>query len=308
VTGNKSVPAIVNGSGHPAGMPDDIASAIRAIGPKVEGARTGKLYEPLQQREPYTDAVVTRDVAYGPAPRNTADIFIPLERGPRKPVVVFVYGGGFAGGDKHTHGSPFYDNIGRWAAAHNLVGVTVNYRLAPQSQWPSGVEDLTALVSWIKAHIGEYGGDPRHIFLWGHSSGGAHVADYLAHSARTHQDPGVSGAILMSAAVYDLGQEVSIWKAYYGEDVSQYAARSSLPGLSRSHTPLLVTDAELDPENFQVQANALTQARKAAGHPVERLHVPGHSHLSEAYAIGTADDSVSGPVLKFIRAHSTVSP
>ncbi|HEY6453802.1 MAG TPA: hypothetical protein VIY90_00820 [Steroidobacteraceae bacterium] len=40
-----------------------------------------------------------------------------------------------------------------------------------------------------------------------------------------------------------------------------------------------------------------------AGHPVERLHVPGHSHLSEAFAIGTADDSVSGPVLQFIRTH-----
>ncbi len=210
---------------HPAGMPDDIAGIIRGIGPKIDTVRTGKLYEPLQQREPYTDAVVTRDVAYGPAPRNTADIFIPLKRGPRKPVVVFVYGGGFAGGAKHTPGSPFYDNIGRWAAAHDLVGVTANYRLAPQSQWPSGIEDMTALVAWVKAHIGEYGGDPQRIFLWGHSSGGAHVADYLAHRALTHQDPGVAGAILMSAAVYDLGHETSIWKAYYGEDPSRYADR-----------------------------------------------------------------------------------
>jgi acetyl esterase/lipase len=304
VTGSTAVPPITDATGHPPGMPDDIATAIRSIGPKVEGARTGKLYEPLQQREPYTDAVVTRDVAYGSAPRNTADIFIPLQHGPRKPVVVFVYGGGFAGGAKHTPGSPFYDNIGRWAAAHNLVGVTANYRLAPQSQWPSGVQDLTALVAWLRAHISEYGGDPQHIFLWGHSSGGAHVADYLAHSALTHQDPHVAGAILMSAAVYDLGHDVSIWKAYYGDDVSQYAARSSLPGLRNSAIPLLVTDAELDPPNFQEQADELAAARKQAGHPVERLHVTGHSHLSEAYAIGTADESVSGPVLKFIRAHS----
>jgi acetyl esterase/lipase len=304
VTGSSAVPPLTDTTGHPAGMPDAIATVIRSIGPKVEGARTGKLYEPLQQREPYTDAVVTRDVAYGPAPRNTADIFIPLQHGPRKPVVVFVYGGGFAGGAKHTPGSPFYDNIGRWAAAHNLVGVTANYRLAPQSQWPSGVQDLTALVAWLRAHISEYGGDPQHIFLWGHSSGGAHVADYLAHSALTHQDPHVAGAILMSAAVYDLGHDVSIWKAYYGDDVSQYAARSSLPGLRNSAIPLLVTDAELDPPNFQEQADELAAARQKAGHPVERLHVTGHSHLSEAYAIGTADESVSGPVLKFIRAHS----
>ncbi|HTC44447.1 MAG TPA: nuclear transport factor 2 family protein [Steroidobacteraceae bacterium] len=304
VTGSTVITPVADGSGHPPGMPDSIAGTLRDIGPKVETARTGKLYEPLQQHEPYTDAVVTRDVAYGATPRNTADIFIPLERGPRKPVVVFIYGGGFAAGAKHMPGSPFYDNIGRWAAAHNLVGVTANYRLAPQSQYPAGVEDVTALVAWLKAHIGEYGGDPKHIFLWGHSSGGAHVADYLAHSAVTHKDPQVAGAILMSAAVYDLGHDVSVWKAYYGDDVHQYAAESSLPGLLKSGTPLLVTDAELDPPNFQAQADALTAARKAAGNPVQRLHVTGHSHLSEAYAIGTADDSVSGPVLKFIRAHS----
>ena len=68
--------------------------------------------------------------------------------------------------------------------------------------------------------------------------------------------------------------------------------------------PLLVTDAELDPENFQMQADELTRARQRAGHPVARLHVVGHSHLSEAYAIGTADESVSGPALRFIREHS----
>jgi hypothetical protein len=130
------------------------------------------------------------------------------------------------------------------------------------------------------------------------------VADYLAHSAVTHRDPQVAGAILMSAAVYDLGHEVSVWQAYYGDDVSRYAAESSLPGLLNSKTPLLVTDAELDPPNFQAQADELTARRKAAGNPVQRLHVTGHSHLSEAYAIGTEDDSVSGPVLKFIRAHS----
>jgi hypothetical protein len=72
----------------------------------------------------------------------------------------------------------------------------------------------------------------------------------------------------------------------------------------KSRTPLLVTDAELDPENFQTQADELIRALKAAGHPAQKLLVQGHSHLSEAYAIGTADESVSGPVLKFIRAHS----
>ncbi len=43
---------------------------------------------------------------------------------------------------------------------------------------------------------------------------------------------------------------------------------------------------------------------KRQGTPLQRLYALGHSHLSEAYAIGTADESVSAPVLKFIRAHS----
>jgi acetyl esterase/lipase len=328
VTGNTAIPTVVDGATppriievttrpaptlepvtpvqgpHPAGMPDDLAGIIRGIGPKIDGVRTERLYAPLQQHEPYTDAAVTRYVFYADARRNNVDIFMPVQHATGRPVIVFVYGGGFVGGANHTAGSPFYDNIGRWAAAHDFIGVTVNYRLAPQAQFPSGVEDLTALVTWLKAHIADYGGDPRQIFLWGHSSGGAHVADYLAHSALTHQDPQVSGAILMSAAVYDLGHEVSVWKAYYGEDASKYAAESSLHGLVMSRTPLMVTDAELDPENFQQQADELAQALHAAGRSFVRLHVAGHSHLSEAYAIGTADDSVSGPVLKFIRAHS----
>jgi hypothetical protein len=102
-----------------------------------------------------------------------------------------------------------------------------------------------------------YGGDPDCIILWGHSSGGAHIAE------------------------------------------------SSLPDLAKSSVPLLVTDTELDPDNFQIQVNELTKARKAAGHPVVRLHVLGHSHISEGDAIGTADDSISGPVLKFIKVQAT---
>ncbi|HEY6453803.1 MAG TPA: nuclear transport factor 2 family protein [Steroidobacteraceae bacterium] len=120
VTGNTAVPPIVDGSGHPAGMSDATAAVLREIGPKVEGARTAKLYEPLQ-------------------------------RGARRPVVVFVDGGGFTGGSKHVPGSPFYDNIGRWAAAHNLLGVTANYRLALVRTWPTisrTAKSLTRIRMW----------------------------------------------------------------------------------------------------------------------------------------------------------------
>jgi hypothetical protein len=48
-----------------------------ASDPKIDTARTGKLYEPLHPCESDTDAVVTRDVAYGPAETRGG---VPLRR------------------------------------------------------------------------------------------------------------------------------------------------------------------------------------------------------------------------------------
>jgi acetyl esterase/lipase len=295
------------------GMSAEIAAELRAIGARIEPVRTGELYAPLHPKEPYTWLAVWRDEAYGNHARQMLDVFtspalrsrrVPLAPGAGKPVVVFVHGGGFARGAKHTPGSPFYDNIGLWAAGYGLVGVTVNYRLAPEHTWPSGIEDMAAIVAWLKTNIARYGGDSSKIFFWGHSAGAAHVADYLANAANAVRDTGVAGAILTSG-FYDLGTEVSVWQAYYGADVSKYTERSSLPGLLKTNVPLFVTDAELDdPVNFQAQAEKLTRTLAAAGKPVERLRLPGHSHISETYAVGTGDRSLSGPVLAFIRGLS----
>jgi triacylglycerol lipase len=153
----------------------------------------------------------------------------------------------------------------------------------------------------LKSHVASYGGDPTKIYLWGHSAGAAHVGDYLAHATNTGADPQVAGAILTSG-FYNLGTTVSIWKDYYGDDVSQYPQRSSLPGLLKTPVPLLVTYAEFDPESFQAETRGLIEARAQAGKPVPTVRLAGHSHISETYAVGTGDESLSAPVLEFIRA------
>ena len=316
-------------------------------GPAAPDASAATGSTPAPGPRPPTADPAPERAASGPAPSAGGPGGAP--RAPR-PVLVFIHGGGFSRGAKHTAGSPFYDNVGLWAVDHGLIGVTINYRLAPQYPWPSGIEDLTQVVVWLKAHIAEYGGDPGKIFLWGHSAGAAHVADYVAHQATGSpvlamdappppaaeaadkksskrkksggtavkaavqeasavappkagpgSEPQIAGAILTSG-FYELGDKVSIWKDYYGEDVTQYPARSSLPGLLQTSTPLLVTYAELDPENFQPDSVKLIEARAAAGKPVRSLRLPGHSHISETYAVGSGDESLSAPVLDFIRS------
>ncbi|MEP7312875.1 MAG: nuclear transport factor 2 family protein, partial [Pseudomonadota bacterium] len=284
--------------------PAEIAVVLREIGPRIEAPRTTALFAPLQPKEPYTGVALSRDVAYGPHERNVLDVFtaaggsagVAQGKAKGKPVVVFIHGGGFSRGAKHSAGSPFYDNIGLWAASKGLVGVTINYRLAPQFPFPAGVEDLTLVVKWLKSHAAEYGGDPSRIFLWGHSAGGAHAADYIV---RTRQ-PGIAGAILTSG-IYALGDKPSVWKDYYGDDPAHYRERESYAGLLRTSVPLLVTYAELDPENFVADSEGLIKGRENAGKPVQHLRVAGHSHISEAYAVGTSDESLSAPVLAFIQ-------
>jgi triacylglycerol lipase len=300
VSGRTEVPPLRLAAAAPPGMSASIAAALREIGARIDGQRTTALYGPLFPADSPADVSVARDVAYGPYERNGLDVFTVSSSGAPKPVLVFIHGGGFTRGAKHTSGSPFYDNVGVWAARNGLVGVTINYRLAPQSRWPSGIEDLTALVGWLQKHAAQYGGDPQRIFLWGHSSGAAHVADYIAHQVSTGHDSALAGAVLTSG-FYDLGKQVSVWKDYYGEDVTQYPERSSLPGLLKTTTPLLVTYAELDPDSFKEQAHALIDARSAAGKPVPVVLLPGHSHLSETYAVGSPDESLSAPVLRFVR-------
>ena len=285
-------------------MPPEVATELRAIGARIETQRTADLYAPLQPKEPYAWLAVTRDLKYGPHERHALDVFAAplMDSGypVAKPVVVFVHGGGFARGAKRTEGTPFYDNIGLWAVGRDLVGVTMNYRLAPESTWPSGIADVAAAVAWLKANVERFGGNPRKIVLWGHSAGAAHVADYVADAAKRGLDAGLAGAVLTSG-FYDLGKEVSVWKVYDGEDVATYAERSSLPGLVATSVPLFVNDAELDPNMFREQTDKLVAARAAAGKPVERVHLTGHSHISETYAVGTGDRSLSLPVLQFIR-------
>ncbi len=280
-----------------------IAAELRDIGPVVEVPRTSQMYRPLHPAEPPDEIAVARDIAYGPHERNVLDAFTMRDTGTAiggKPVLVYIHGGGFRAGAKRLAGQPFYDNVGVWAARNGMVGVTISYRLAPEYMYPAGVEDLSLAVKYLRARAADCGGDPERIFLWGHSAGAAHAADYIA----TEPASGIAGAILTSG-IYDKveGGAVSRWSAYYGTDVSRYAALNSIPALVAGRVPLLVTWAEIDRPDFIADAERLVRALESAGRPLRKLLLPHHSHISELYAVGTADRSLSAPVLEFIQSN-----
>jgi acetyl esterase/lipase len=286
-------------------MPPEIAKKLAELGRVVDPTATAKLYAPLQQTEPYFGARVERDLKYGPAERNRLDIFMPQASTSGRPVLIFVHGGAFIGGNKRrAPDSPFYDNIMLWAAKNGFIGVNMTYRLAPQSPWPAGAEDIATAIQWLSKEIVERGGDPSRIYLMGHSAGAIHVASYVSHPEFYKvKNGGVKGAIMLSG-IYDLTAAplTDPERAYFGSDASRYAAESSLPGLLKTSVPLMAVSAELDPPGFVKQLDLFKEATCKRGSGCARtLMLPQHDHMSEVYSINTADTRLTDAVLDFVK-------
>jgi hypothetical protein len=264
-------------------VPPDIAAAIKKIGPIVDSPNTAKLYAPLfaEQKEPYPNVTVVRDIAYGPDPLNKLDVFTSGS-GTGKTVVFYVHGGGFERGEKRQPNSPFYDNVMLWLTQQGMVGVNINYRLAPKNTWPAAHEDMAAAVRWVQQNIAQYGGDPG----------------YLAHpqfwGPKGH---GIKAAV-MNSGFYENDRGGS---AYMGNDAKELQERSSTEGLKKVTIPLLMSHTEVDLPDAVREAEQANKALCDAGRCPTYVVFKDHSHISQNYSVGTPDTSVSGPILQVLR-------
>jgi acetyl esterase len=102
-----------------------------------------------------------------------------LARGGRRPVLVYYHGGGWALGSLAT-----YDSLCR-ALARGSGGlvVSVDYRLAPEHQFPAAVEDAHLALEWVVRNANDFGGDTRRLAVGGDSAGGT-LATVVARRAR----------------------------------------------------------------------------------------------------------------------------
>jgi acetyl esterase/lipase len=107
-----------------------------------------------------------RDIAYGSDPRQKLDIYVP-EGANNAPTIVFFYGGSWQMGSKDD-----YRFLGQALANRGFVTVVADYRLYPQVYYPDFVKDGARAFAYAHAHIAEFGGDPSHIYVAGHSAGG----------------------------------------------------------------------------------------------------------------------------------------
>lgn len=291
-------------------IPPDVAAKLREIGPVLNPAMiqaTFDIYIPRVVKA-YPGVSSTEDIAYGPDERQRLDVFAPAAPpGRAMPVLLFVPGGGYVGGAKSRPGVPFYQNVGVFLARNGVVGVTMNYRLAPKNPWPAGGEDVAAALRWLRKNIEQFGGDPDRIFVFGQSAGGTHAAHY-AFDERLQPpggDDGVAGAILQSAVFDPAGAPPGPnVEAYFGSPAG-WTERSLFAKIDGRKIPVFLAYAELDPKPFKDQAEKMRAAlcRRDAGACPRMLELPGHNHISEIAHLGSADDRDFGnALLDFVKS------
>jgi len=281
-------------------VPANIAEKVRAAGQAMDPT-VGQLYAPLFPKEAWAGVTIQRDIAYGADPLQKLDVFTKEGAKSKKlPVLLFVHGGGFTRGDKH--GEFYPDNITLWAAQNGMIGVNIDYRLAPKDPWPAGVNDLTAAIAWTHANIERFGGDPNRIVLFGHSAGANHVADYAAHpEVRGAEGSAVKGVILLSP-VYSAAPAARP-NPYYGQDADLGSAQGQITRLTASPYPLFYGYAQFDPPPMKTTAATVIEGMcRTPSRCPKSVELKDSNHFSEGMAVGTTDQQLTGTLLQWIRA------
>ena len=173
------------------------------------------------------------------------NVWTPAPDGKKRPVIVWMHGGGFAAGNSIEQDGYHGANLAR---SGDIVFVSVNHRLnafgftdlsscgdpAFKESGNVGVLDLVAALRWVHDNIAAFGGDPGNVTIMGQSGGGAkvcnvismpsakglvHKAVALSGNAVTANDPALSSAI-GAAILKKVGGNVKKlqempWEEYY---------------------------------------------------------------------------------------------
>ena len=191
--------------------------------------------QPAPLEETCKDVSFTRDVKYGDNDQNMLDVATTENTtNESRPVLIFVAGQHFASDGATPAPDPVADEALCLAARHGMIGVKVNYRLAPANPWPAGAKDVAAAISWVHQNADLFKGDAQAIVAVGWSVGAFHLATYLAHKEFQEADNYIAGTVLVSG-IYRPDAEIGEGaKSYFGVDTSKYAERSIFPGILRS--------------------------------------------------------------------------
>jgi arylformamidase len=258
-----------------------------------------------------------RDVVYGTDNAQRLDLFTPDTK--NFPVVIFVHGGSLTGGDK---ADTDYGKVCDAFPAAGVGCVNVNYRLLPAAAWPAPADDVASAIAWVHANIAARGGDPKQLFLLGHSSGAMLVAligadaRFLARHQLTTDV--LRGVMPMGSIMWDDDLRQAIEKngrervdAAFARDPrgrafgsleryeSQWPINYVRAGLPAYHF-LIAESEQVNPPILKTNQKFVDDSR-ARGNRAELTVFAGRTHYSNIRQLHQPGDQVFAAVLGFVK-------
>jgi len=242
------------------------------------------------------DYIVGTEYADG---RDRLDVFMPAETAD-SPVIVFLHGGGLLIGDKGQG-----ESVAKALVPRGIGVVAPNYRLSPGVAHPAHVQDAAAAFAWTLENIADYGGDPKRVYLAGHSAG-AYMATLLALDDSYLRKVGLSessvrGMIAISPFLYVEEVAPDRPKSVWGSDASTWREASPTSHVGSERPPLLFVYADGDAEWRRDQIKRAVDALEAAGQErIEVVEIPDRNHLSIIEKLVEGDDLASPRIADFV--------
>lgn len=222
------------------------------------------------------------DIAYGVGRARSLDVYWPAARlgsAAAPPIVVFFYGGRWESGDKAD-----YRFVGAALASLGIIAVLPNYRHYPDVKMAGFMQDAAQAVAFAAAHSVAWGGDPRRVFLMGHSAG-AHIAALLALNPQYLAGvPPIAGVIGLSGPYDFLPLTEDDTRDMFGPP-ERYEESQPIHFARPGAPPMLLVQGLKDDVVWPKNSINLAAALESKGVPVTLKLYPGLSHTDTVAAL-----------------------
>ena len=259
------------------------------------------------------------DVPYmkGGHKRHVLDIYTPEKAGKKGlPVMFWIHGGGWVVGDKSDVAlKP------KVLTERGFVFVSTNYRLLPKVKMETLTGDVAKSLGWVYQNIAKHGGDPRRIFVGGHSAG-AQLAALICTDDRWIKKEGVpfgvlKGCVPVDGDTYDIPKIINTAEhrqVLYGGKMYTFGHRQKFGNDPKKHVdfsavthvakgkgipPFLLLYFPGNP-NTRVQARRLQSVLQAAGIPVRAYGKGDSNHSRLNNDLGNPNDPATSELYKFL--------
>jgi acetyl esterase/lipase len=242
---------------------------------------------------------VATDLAYSDANfRNKLDLYVPTDV-KDAPLVVFVHGGAWIGGNKEMVGF-----VGHMFAQAGIACAVPSYRLWPLARGAHLADDVGTAFAWLHAHARERGCDPDRMFLAGHSAGG-HLAALLAFDPARLAALGLpAGAVkgfVGLSGVYDVRPEQDLLHKLFGRTPAERSAASPIVFAGPGAPPALLFWGEHDIPGLDVSARILLSRLQLCSASATGRAIAGNDHVDYVFRIGSGRDLIGPELVAFVR-------